>query len=172
MTDWDRRCGFADGDDVVGARRREDEEALARLRATPVWLDFLDHQYGPRHSPEELVEALENAIGDAETVTYPIGLFHEDHVMTAVACTGLATRSRDRRWVVYEDAIYRPVPGRTDTALEALRERGLEPVAVSVPAAGSAKREAISAYRSQVLGLGDLLSDAYEPEHYWELARR
>ena len=32
--------GFEAGDDVVAARRREDEAALAALAARPTWLDF------------------------------------------------------------------------------------------------------------------------------------
>ena len=44
---WDAAGGFMTGDDVVGARQEEDRAAMASMRATPVWLDFPDHQYLP-----------------------------------------------------------------------------------------------------------------------------
>ena len=46
-TEWDRAGGFEPGQDVVSLRRREDRDALSLLRARPVWLPFLDRQYGP-----------------------------------------------------------------------------------------------------------------------------
>ena len=168
MTDWDRRCGFEDGDDVVGARRREDEQALAMLGARPVWLEFLDHQYGPPPADGELVTALEATIDSAGLLASPLGLFHEDHVMTATACFELARAKRDIRWIVYEDAIYRPVVGRTDAALAMLRGDGFVLTDIDVPEAAS-KKTAIDRYPSQLLGLGDLLADAYRPERYWSL---
>ena len=45
VTDWDAAGGFASGDDVVGVRQEEDRAAMASMGATPVWLDFPDHQY-------------------------------------------------------------------------------------------------------------------------------
>ena len=42
LTAWDAECGFRGGDDVIAARRAEDRTALARLNATPIWLDFRD----------------------------------------------------------------------------------------------------------------------------------
>src|SRR5262247_2386488 len=41
VTRWDGLAGFAPGEDVLGARKREDEKALAQLGARPVWLDFV-----------------------------------------------------------------------------------------------------------------------------------
>ena len=169
LTDWDRMCGFREGDDVVGARRLEDEAALGTLDARPAWLDFLDHQYGPPPPHEQLVAAILGATKGAEVVASPLGLFHEDHVLTATACFDVARRVVPRiRWLVYEDAIYRAVAGRTEHALAALRNDGfvLHETAFAEPAQ---KAAAIQAYPSQVRGLGGLLDDAYRPERYWEL---
>jgi LmbE family N-acetylglucosaminyl deacetylase len=47
VTPWDAAAGFGPGDDVVGARRMEDRRALGALGARPLWLPFLDAQYGP-----------------------------------------------------------------------------------------------------------------------------
>src|SRR5580693_7539495 len=44
-TDWDACGGFVAGDDVVAARREEDRVAMDYVGATPVWLEFPDHQY-------------------------------------------------------------------------------------------------------------------------------
>lgn len=172
LTDWDRQCGFGEGDDVVGARRREDEAALRLLGARPSWLEFLDHQYGPPPPPGELVAAIAEAVAGAEVVASPLGLFHEDHLMTARACYQVARKTRPPGgWFVYEDVIYRPVPGRTEQALSALRNDGflLRDATFAEPAA---KAAAVTAYPSQVRGLGRQMEDAERPERYWELAVR
>src|ERR1700735_5468527 len=44
-TDWDACGGFVAGDDVVALRRQEDRAAMDYVGATPVWLEFPDHQY-------------------------------------------------------------------------------------------------------------------------------
>lgn len=168
LTDWDRRCGFHQGDDVVAARRREDEAALSLLGARPVWLEFLDAQYGPPPRHDELVSALEGVVDGAAAVASPLGLFHGDHLMTARACFELAHARRGVAWTVYEDAIYRPVAGRTAQALAVLRKQGFALREVHYPEP-PAKRQAIECYASQVKGLSDLLADAYRPERYWSL---
>lgn len=165
LTDWDRKCGFADGYDVVGVRREEDRAATAVLDAMPVWFDFLDRQYGPTASASDVASALEELLTAAapEVVAVPLGLFHPDHLMTATAWREVAGRRKDLRWIVYEDAIYRPL----------VRERGVEGFElrdVEVPPIDPGrKRDAVACYATQVRGLGDLLLDAYEPERYWML---
>ncbi len=172
LTDWDRKCGFGEGDDVVGARRKEDEAALKLLGARPRWLDFLDHQYGPPPPHEDVVKAIAEAIEGADIVASPFGLFHEDHVLTARACYEVARHTVPRgRWLVYEDAIYRATSGRTKDALRDLRNDGFVPRAVTFPEPRE-KLKATLCYPSQVRGLGRLLEDAYCPERYWELAVR
>lgn len=168
LTDWDRRCGFGEGEDVVGARRLEDEAALNLLGARPVWLEFLDGQYGPPPPHAELVAAVEGAMDGAATVASPLGLFHNDHVVTARACYDVARARNGVGWLVYEDAIYRATPGRTEEALAALKADGFSLREVDVPGS-PVKREAIDCYPSQVLGLAGLLDDAYRPERYWSL---
>ena len=168
LTDWDRRCGFGEGDDVVGARRREDEAALMVLGARPMWLDFLDGQYGPPPPHAELVTAIERAMDGATNVASPLGLFHNDHVLTASACFDVARSQNTVSWLIYEDAIYRATPGRTEEALAALKVRGFTLRDVDIPES-PAKRQAVERYPSQVRGLAGLLEDAYRPERYWSL---
>lgn len=166
LTEWDRRCGFGQDDDVVGARRREDEAALRRLGATPRWLDFLDRQYADGEAPDpgRVADALRQIVRDADVVASPLGLTHPDHIAVAAACRMLARPG----WILYEDAIYRADDGRTEAAIAALRNDGFVPEPIQVPPA-QAKRAAVDAYRSQVLGLGTLVEDAFRPERYWEL---
>ena len=64
-TEWDALGGFRAGDDVVALRREEDRAAMEVLGATPVWLDFVDHQYlvaaGPGRSGD-VADAIEAVI--------------------------------------------------------------------------------------------------------------
>ena len=169
LTDWDRQCGFAEGDDVVGARRREDQSALALLGATPRWLDFLDRQYADGKPPDaaEVASALRPIVELGALFASPLGLVHPDHVAVAAACV----RLRPARWIVYEDALYRAKAGETEAAVAALRNHRLDLERVDVPEA-PAKRSAVASYTSQVRGLGELLEDAYRPERYWSLEFR
>jgi len=173
LTDWDRKCGFGQDDDIMGARRLEDDAALRHLGAIPVWLDFLDRQYAPdwrSPDPDEVADAIRPLIDDAGLVASPLGLLHPDHVAVAAACFQLARSLPSLPWILYEDAIYRATSGASDAATAQLRARGfyLEPFQIA-PAA--LKREAIGCYFSQLEGLGDLVLDAYEPERYWTLVR-
>jgi LmbE family N-acetylglucosaminyl deacetylase len=175
LTGWDQACGFGEGDDVVGARRREDEAALARLGAVPRWLDFLDRQYagGASPDPPAVAAALADVIeGEgAGLVALPLGLQHPDHLATAAACHEVARQMPSVRWIVYEDAIYRRDAGATEQALRALGEAGFTLEALEVPRDGR-KGEAVACYTSQLKGLGDLVQDAAGPERYWVLGSK
>jgi LmbE family N-acetylglucosaminyl deacetylase len=169
LTDWDRTCGFGEGDDVVAARRAEDEAAVALLGARPRWLDFLDRQYagGTPPDPAHVAGALRRTVEHAALVASPLGLLHPDHVAVAEACAML----RPGRWIVYEDVIYRAQGAATEERMAAFRNDGLvlEPIDV---AKTPRKRDAIARYTSQVRGLADLLEDAYRPERYWTVTTR
>lgn len=169
LTDHDGRSGFHEGDDVVGARRHEDEAALHVFGARPVWLDFLDHQYGVQAFVSEVAAAVERELDGFELVAFPLGLGHDDHVLTAAACVEVAHRHPGKKWVVYEDVPYRATMGGTETALERLREEGLTPRTARFRAADGLKQKAIGLYGSQVKGLGAHLEDARQPERYWSI---
>ncbi len=53
LSDWDRACGFVDGDDPVARRRDEDRAALAILGARPHHLEFLDQPYRAGRAADE-----------------------------------------------------------------------------------------------------------------------
>ncbi len=92
--------------------------------------------------------------------------------MTARACYEVARHTvPKRRWLVYEDVIYRSTSGRTEDALRDLRNDGFVPRAATFPEPPE-KLKATVCYPSQLRGLGRLLEDAYRPERCWELAVR
>jgi LmbE family N-acetylglucosaminyl deacetylase len=64
-------------------RRAEDFRALTMLRAKPIWLDFVETQYGPPPADEALAAAIEQTLDTpASAVAIPLGLFHRDHQLT------------------------------------------------------------------------------------------
>jgi len=172
LTDWDRQCGFAESDDVVGARRAEDKAALAQLGSQPVWLEFLDRQYRDGEPPAQpgVARAIEAILRDRapEMIASPLGLSHPDHLVTASACLDVARGRRAVTWIIYEDAIYRAIAGATDEALARLKHYrfALRPLEVS---ATSRKSAAVDCYSTQLKGLGNLIRDAYRPERYWSV---
>jgi LmbE family N-acetylglucosaminyl deacetylase len=177
LTSWDARAGFAPGDDVVMARRQEDAAALDVLRARPHWLDFPDPQYGDRPARSTLGDALAQALDDlAPTVVVgPIGLFHDDHILTGDAALDLRRQRPTLTWLSYADAIYRGVPDRLAERLRALDRSGVELQPIEAPGqpASEQKRRAIACYRSQVKALecswDGGVSDAFGPEQYWQV---
>jgi len=176
LTEWDRAAGFADGDDVVGRRQGEDEAALRLLGALPVWLQFLDRQYGESPSHLRVADALDEVIRNtgATLVVSPLGLGHDDHVLTAAASFEVARRRPGMRWLVYEDAIYRMTDGMTQEALARTKDAGflLEDAVRDFPPAGNKKRAAIDCYPTQLKALGERWLDALEPERYWSVVAR
>jgi LmbE family N-acetylglucosaminyl deacetylase len=185
VTDWDAAGGFHTGDDVVGVRREEDRAAMASLGATPVWLEFPDHQYLPpedRPTPADVAPRLGEVLTDLEpsAVFLPLGLANPDHVLTHDA--GLAARASMAEagtgalWFCYEDAGYKHIPGLMAWRVSKLFRSGLWPTPAVVPVEPdmAAKRKAIHLYASQVgpLERDHLLSerlDANIPEQYWRL---
>ncbi|KVE29379.1 GlcNAc-PI de-N-acetylase [Burkholderia singularis] len=174
---WDRRAGFATADEAMRARRDEDRRALARLGARPVWLDFLDDQYGVP-APTMSIAACIGAVIDAHPgfgVLAPAGLFHRDHVRVQYAALSLLRDSaQTRTWRFFEDAPYRRIRGLMATRIAAWRECGwiAHPVAAPVYHADSltAKAAAIDSYASQIaLFEPHALVDLHQPETYWRL---
>jgi LmbE family N-acetylglucosaminyl deacetylase len=181
-TPWDAAGGFLAGDDVVAARRREDDAALALLDATPVRLDFADHQYlspAERPSPEQVAPALEQALlGLAPTAVFlPMGLANPDHVVTHEAGLRVRDTHQELAWFCYEDHGYKHLPGLLAWRVAKLLRSGPWPTPAVVPVHPdmAVKRRAIACYRSQVAPLeaDHVLAerlDANVPEQFWRLA--
>ncbi len=179
-TEWDARSGFADGAQAMARRREEDAAALTELDAVPQWLDFLDAQY--RASPAEtvLADTLAAVIEreDPGMVGIPLGLFHSDHRLAHCAALRLLPRYAARRWLAYEDALYRRIPGLLQERLCALRRQGIEatPTVVDGTLHAARKARAVRCYASQLRALASSgrpgLDDLSVAEGYWTLRAR
>jgi LmbE family N-acetylglucosaminyl deacetylase len=178
LTVWDRECGFDEGDDVMALRRIEDRAALECLGATPCWLDFRDDQYGEPRDAASIAQALARIVEREapSTIHCPLGLFHADHRRASDASLALAERFPSLAWHVYEDAIYRRIPGAVEARLRVLHARGLllERRAPALdPSANVRKRDAVACYRSQLRALRtrNAPDDVFAPEAHWALSR-
>ena len=175
LTEWDRAAGFGARDDVIARRREEDRRALTLLGARPLWLDFLDAQYGATPPVEEVAAAIARELehAGADQPVMPLGLFHSDHALVHAACVSLLRRGGS--WLAYEEPMYRLVPDLLDRRLAELRAAG-----IAVAFTGSLcatpsepKHAAVAAYASQLRALatpgrpGHL--DAFAPERFWSL---
>lgn len=174
LTPWDAQCGFDSGEQAITVRHQEDREALARLDAKPVWLSFLDSQYGYTPTVAELEAALRPALESIrpDAVLLPLGLFHSDHALVHEACLRLMKRSPPALWLAYEDALYRRMPGLLQQRLGALSKHGIcaTPAAPRASGSAAAKRRAVQAYASQLRAFGPGgYADTEAPEGYWQL---
>jgi LmbE family N-acetylglucosaminyl deacetylase len=179
-TEWDALGGFGAGDDVVALRREEDRAAMSVLGATPVWLDFVDHQYlapAERAEPKEIGAALADVLESVapSAVFVPMGLANPDHVALHDAGMLLASERRDLTWFcyeeaqwpkrqsggksplvfLYEDSGYKHIPGMLAWRVSKLFRAGLWPTPMAVPVKvdHERKRAAIECYKSQLAPL-------------------
>ncbi|WP_176464091.1 PIG-L deacetylase family protein [Bordetella genomosp. 11] len=180
VTEWDRRCGFGDGQAAMTWRLGEDDKALHLLKAQPARLPFLDDQYVRamgRTPPkvDKIAHAVQGILekAGARTVLFPLGLFHRDHILASDAALALFAGRQDRRWVAYEDALYRNKPGLLQGRLVQFYTRGvcLTPVAFRNTNTHR-KATAMAAYASQMAELGITRNegDTTAPERYWLLS--
>jgi len=183
MRKWDVQSGFSPSDDVMAARRAEDERALAVLDTTPVHLDCVEYTYreGDRPvPPEEIAEMLAPALATLRPslVVAPFGLANPDHDVTHRACM-IARGRMDRTvaWWCYEDSGYKHIPGMLAWRVSSMFRKNVwpTPVCPSITTTEETKREAIDCYPSQLLALEDdwhvtRKLDAPAPEQFWRLA--
>jgi len=185
-TPWDASGGFKAGDDVAALRCLEDKAALDVLAASPVWLDFVDHQYLPkeqRATATEVAAVLEKRIDEISptAVVLPMGLANPDHVVAheagLLARNALEAAGSERAWLCYEDGGYKHIPGMLAWRVAKLFRSGLWPTPAMVPVRPdeTAKRRAIECYTSQLPPLReehalDERLKANVPEQYWRLA--
>lgn len=180
LTEWDAASGFASGDDVVGLRRQEDRAALANLSARPIWLDFVDDQYGEPADTALLSARLEAAIVQTglPVVVVPMGLFHHDHKLTHEAAIAVLRRQRSLTWFAYEDAMYRAFTGEIGKRLAHLASVGILAAPADIASADGRERKAaaLEQYASQLRALATPgrpgHQDALAPEHFWRLTVR
>jgi LmbE family N-acetylglucosaminyl deacetylase len=186
VTPWDEAGGFVTGDDVVSARREEDRRAMAFTNATPVWLEFPDHQYlavEERPTPAEVAPSLKKAIVDANptAVFLPMGIANPDHVLAheagLLARGDLSESGAEIVWFCYEDHGYKHLPGILAWRISQLFGAGIWPTPSIVPIEVDMdqKRALIAIYKTQVAPLEQdhMLAerlDANVPEQFWRLS--
>jgi LmbE family N-acetylglucosaminyl deacetylase/glycosyltransferase involved in cell wall biosynthesis len=174
-TPWDRECGFAPGDDVMGVRRREDEQALGVLAARPVWLGLVESQYTPeRPAPAEIERLLDGVLERQlqHTVLVPLGITHGDHELVSDVALELAARHPDREWLLYEEVPYRADADALDRRRAALAARGIELVPSDLEFPPDARAgAAVRRYRTQSRPLWSVMRRGARPI-LWELAPR
>jgi LmbE family N-acetylglucosaminyl deacetylase len=176
-TDWDARCGFDNARQAVPARREEDRAALALLGCEPCWLDFGDSQYGHTPSVAAVAQALAaelGRLGADDLFIFPLGLFHSDHRLVHEACMA-AWRAQPRPALLYEDALYRGIPGLLQQRLAQLLQRGLTltPAKEAPPGAAALKARAVQCYASQLRAFGPGgYDDTARPERRWRFEAR
>ena len=150
---------------------------MTMLGARPRWLDFPDPQYASKPTQRELADALAETLAEAaaDVVVMPLGLFHDDHVLTSDAALNVLRDWPSLVWLLYADAIYRPLPDLRDRRLQTILSSGflLHDVRAPGSVASDQKRRAVACYASQVLALGRSwdggVADAFEPECYWHV---
>jgi LmbE family N-acetylglucosaminyl deacetylase len=120
----------------------------------------------------------------------PMGLFHSDHIVVNAACMLLREAASANlsalaagyaelppipappKWLFYEDAIYRRLPGMVQSRLIGWWQEGLVAAPVHLPVCQhqSRKTQAVEAYESQLqLFNAQQLADIGAPERYWTL---
>ncbi|MGO4763185.1 PIG-L deacetylase family protein [Cupriavidus sp. 2KB_3] len=195
VPEWDLAAGFSSGAQAVRARRQEDGRALRRLGAEPVWLDFLDGQYGAHRTAVDIAVRLGGLLSlqRRATIVAPLGVYHPDHVLVNAACMllreavavdqsalavgdveALAPAPAPQQWLFYEDAIHRRMPGAVQSRLAGWWQEGLIAAPVHLPLSQhqyqSRKALAVEAYESQLrLFNAEQLADISVPERYWTL---
>jgi LmbE family N-acetylglucosaminyl deacetylase len=102
-------------------------------------------------------------------------VFHQDHETTHEAALRLLRSSHGTRWIVYEDALYRRIPGLVESRLGQFARAGIGIAQEERSAGGSwQKRCAVECYQSQLRGLSSPgrpgHADLLAPERYWRLS--
>jgi Uncharacterized proteins, LmbE homologs len=175
LTDWDGRCGFSCASDAMRVRATENTEALTVLEAEGLDLNFLDAQYAATLS--NAVDLLSDSLSatltllQPSTVCFPIGLFHEDHVMVSDVLMTICHHFPSIRWLAYEDIPYRKREAFLRQRMDQLTARGMAVTLTPIDLASTHKERAVLAYKSQFRGLG--YSDAspimQQTERYWRV---
>lgn len=162
VTSYDANCGFSSAGPAMRARRIEDREAVASLRAYVRQLEFVDYQYTPADRPAhgDIIRAICDVAREVqpELILWPVGLGHPDHQLVAEA--GRMARNLepsdwwpDQHWV-YEELPYRVLfPEEVAAALTRWGIDPTQPPQFMGTGSAQAKLAAVRRYRSQLWSL-------------------
>ena len=162
---WDVQIGFAPGDDVMEARRHEDDAALALLdanaRAPRVRRAHLQPGRPARRArgARRRCSSPRSRGSSRRSCIAPFGLANPDHDVTHRACMLARDHVGDTvSWWCYEDTGYKHIPGMLAWRVSSLFRRGVWPTPVCPPidvTDGARKAAAVACYPSQLLALED-----------------
>ncbi|WP_313465173.1 PIG-L deacetylase family protein [Achromobacter sp.] len=174
LTDWDRRCGFSSAAEAMARRQQENQKALSMIECAGLDLGLQDSQY--REAPDEdrslMTERLFHAVASLapDVVAIPLGLFHGDHMRVGDAGLMIREATPGVAWFAYEDVPYRSYPGLVQERLVQLHARGIAATPHPYAVDAGAKARLISAYASQLKGLGRSARELAAQECYWRLS--
>ncbi len=172
---WDKKC-FSPGQDPMTIRQQEDLEALKALAASPIQLPFCNAAYGTSYSIEEIAAVLAQYLDalNPESVLFPLGIFHPDHIATHKVAVRLIADRPHIRWIIYEELPYRlHFREFREAQRRELHHEGFQLSNLTLPSNPSkrAKLRSIRRYRSQLRGLGwNKILQALGHERYWKLS--
>lgn len=176
LPEWDRLAGFNDAREAMLSRREEDRKALHVFSAHPVWLDFLDSQYQAQASVDALRAMLEEVIAHLrpQHIFFPAGLFHSDHELVHRTVMKMYRSFPQQSWWMYEEALYRRIPGLLQQRLVQLLGEGVRatPISLCDKVGMELKRVGAQRYVSQLRALKyrtGSYGDIFEAERYWRL---
>jgi len=156
---WDRDSGFASEGESSRARREEDRAACATLGASIQWMSFADEQYDRHGGEAEIIPQVLAATRGADEVLIPgWPLSNPDHGWLVQAL--LRRRIECGRLGLYVEQPYAfQLPGRAVPTVSPKLQSKLKAAPTWSSLASSSrdrrlKRQAVSAYRSQVTQLG------------------
>jgi LmbE family N-acetylglucosaminyl deacetylase len=156
---WDRDSGFASEGESSRARREEDRAACATLGASIQWLNFADEQYDRHGGEAEIIPQVLAATRGADEVLIPgWPLSNPDHGWLTQAL--LRKRIECGRLGLYVEQPYAfQLPGKAVPTISPKVQSKLKVAPTWCSLASSSrdrrlKRQAVSAYRSQVTQLG------------------
>ena len=172
LTPYDEKCGFKTSKEAVTARRLEDKNALALLKANPIHWKYADSQYSNSFWDigSSILIDIANIIhdNDYEFVLCPLGIGHGDHKQVSDYVLQLVKEGAIKCPVyLWEDLPTRVV--YPEEAFERIQELGLTEREFIGDGPIANKIRSLTCYTSQI-GTGILDPYVmYVPERFWRV---
>ena len=176
LSEWDRLCGFSEGDDVMAHRRQEDMNALNLVGATALWGELSEATLHSEALDEEAVRrALIAAIDKVQPthIVFPLGLSHEDHLTVSQECLSVLSHTAAEAFTYAERPYSQRAPWAVRRRRTELTRLGWELESVHLPRGHRRSHlEGIRCYQTQLRGLKiSALRLGLYPESYWKVSK-
>lgn len=155
LTAYDAKTGYGTSSQVMKLRQQENIVACNFVGAEPVHLKFTDRQYDEPRDREHILEAMKQQVRGykPDIIVAPLGLMHEDHVLTRELAIEVATKA-EKVLFLYEDLPYRITnPDAVYETKQLLQENGYKLTfdqRIDIPL--DKKAGAVMAYKTQLGG--------------------